>query len=247
MKVLFPLCILVFGLFFSCKKKQPEMNNVQNACDCANEVSADFLIEEMSAQDGQSWNFYTSTDTIWSNHNVRFRVIEKNAEVKWYLGQEIESGDQVFRHFDTNLGGQSLPIICVVKKSPNKKCFPADDGYDSIVKYVHVSGHSIRDSTYLLQGTFRMKKKYGVDSVDITIDFRHTSVTSLIIDLFNYDGQGTNYLNQQDIFGYNYREIKYGLNAHVARIYNSLNGEVQLDIIGNSSSFPSFLYTGRKL
>lgn len=242
------LILCAFVLLTSCRKEQPKMPNGLTDCGCASEVSADFVIEEMTgASDTQPWNFYTITDTIWQGKNVRFRVLEKDAEVKWYLGTEEDFGDKVGRYFGPQYGGQSLPIICVVKKKPNLVCFPNDDGYDSIVKYIHVSNHNVKDSSYLMEGVFRFKEKNSVDSVDLIINFRHNLINSRIIDIFNYDGQGNNYLNQSEIIGQNYREIRWDLNAHRAKFIHPLSGKVYLEIVGKSQSSPSFYYTGRKL
>lgn len=49
MRVLFSICILSLGLFFSCKKKvQPELLDAQNACDCIEATSADFAVNEVA-------------------------------------------------------------------------------------------------------------------------------------------------------------------------------------------------------
>jgi hypothetical protein len=242
--------ILLFSILIvlslSCRKFQPEINDPHNACDCSQEVSADFLMEEGSGNPNLPLSFYTNTDTTRQGKNVRFTAIEKNAQVTWYLGQETFTNVQsVKRYFGANFAGQSLPIICVVKKEPNLICFPNDDGYDSIVKYIHVSNHDVADSSYLLEGTFRVKEKNSADSIDLTVDFRE--LNGLVIDLYNYDGQGNDNLNNWTSLNLNYREIRFPINAHYVKILHKLSGEVKIEIVANSATFSSFYYTGRQL
>ncbi len=233
-------------LTFSCRKFQPEINDPHNACDCAKEVSADFLMEEASAGSNLPLSFYTNTDTTRQGKDVRFTATEKNAQVTWYLGQEVITNEPVVeRFFGANFAGQSLPIICVVKKEPNLICFPNDDGYDSIVKYIHVSSHDVADSSNLLEGTFRVKEKNSIDSIDLTVEFRYSQ--GLVIDLYNFDGQGNNNFNNWTSINLNYREIRFPINAHYVRILHALTGEVKIDIVAKGTSVPSFYYTGRQL
>ncbi|WP_107037406.1 hypothetical protein [Brumimicrobium mesophilum] len=251
MKTLIKILLLtsVFLLvLFSCRKEQPEINDPQNACDCSKEISADFLMEERTSSSAAPLNFYTNTDTIIQDKTVRFSALEKDAHVTWYLGQETISGEQeVERYFGANYAGQSLSIICVVKKDPNSICFPNDDGYDSIVKYINVSSHDVRDSTYLLQGTFRVKERNGSDSVHINVDFRLDNTNNLVIDMFNYDGQGNDILNKSSQLYTNYREIRYATGSQQVRLWHQLSGEVRIEVVGNSPSIASFYYVGRQL
>jgi hypothetical protein len=249
--------VVCIGIVFSCKKKQPEMSVLNAGCDCAKEVSADFLMEEMSTG---NTNFarYTNTDTICNYKNVRFTALEENAEYTWYIGAEVIH-EKTFTRYFPNLGGQNVQIKLVVKKKPNTICLSNDDGIDSIKKYLIVSTNtSYSDTSYLLEGVFRLKNPNQNDSVDIKVDFRHSSNYSFLLDLFNYDGQGTNSLdfnpsdpdaggNSNSLDAFNYRQIWFNMNAHKAMFHHDLNGEITLNIIGNSSSFPSFYYKGRKL
>lgn len=236
-------------LTFSCRKFQPEINDPHNACDCAKEVSADFLMEERTSGNNAPLNFYTNTDTTRQDKNVRFTATEKDAQVTWYLGQETFTNVQsVERFFGANFAGQSLPIICVVKKEPDLICFPNDDGYDSIVKYIHVSNHDVRDSSNLLEGTFRVKEKNRTDSIDLTVDIRPLGgLGGVVIDLYNFDGQGNNNFNNSGMIYLNYREVRFPINSHYVKILHKLSGEVKIEIVGNSSTFSSFYYAGRQL
>jgi hypothetical protein len=68
----------------------------------------------------------------------------------------------------------------VAKKKPNTICFPNDDGYDSIVKYLTVSNKSYDDvydlPNHLFEGIFRFKDSLGNypgDSVDLKIELKY--------------------------------------------------------------------------
>lgn len=250
MKNHFIFLITISSLLFitSCKKEQPQMSSLNEGCDCAKEVSADFLMEEMTSGN-TNWALYTNTDSIYSKKNVRFTANEDSAEYTWYIGTEILHTRSITRYFDNSLQGQSLPITLVVKKKANTICFPNDDGYDSIVKQLHVSNQIVvTDSSYLLEGMFRFKEQNSNDSVDIIVDFRSTlSSSPFIVDLYNYDGNGTNSIGDYGVPSYNYRQIWFYLGAHKAILHHHINSAVTLNIIGNSSSFPSYYYTGRKL
>src|SRR5690606_9243363 len=125
----------------------------------------------------------TETDTIFKDKNVRFTAKEKNAEYTWYMGTEILTDSVVQRYFGDDLAGANLPITLVVKKQPNKLCFPNDDGYDSITKYIHVANLPILDcpnANYgTLQGDYRVKSEHLPDSFDIQIYFTCTTVLNL--------------------------------------------------------------------
>src|SRR5690554_4902010 len=124
MKTLFKILILtVFtALFFwACKKEQPEILNAEDPCECANEVSADFKIEESS---GTVLQYLTETDTVFKNKRVYFTAQEDDATYTWYIGIEEFTDQSVFRYFDDTWAGTNIPITLVVEKEPNAACFP---------------------------------------------------------------------------------------------------------------------------
>lgn len=208
--VFLALLLVVFG----CKKiEQPDMSTVTDPCDCVKEVSADFVMEEKNS----FWTDYlTETDSIFKNKNVRFRALEDSATYTWYIGQEVLTSKQVDRYFDEALAGQTLPITLVVKKKANSICFPDDDGYDSITKYLTVTNFIESDwqngvlNIGSLEGTFRVKSDHLPDSFDITIDYVFSSGSNRRLNVFNYNGLGSNCINQiRDIEQFNYRELRF--------------------------------------
>jgi len=224
---------------YSCKKVQPEMKELD--CSCAKEVSADFTMEEIVAgsfpEDGVE-NFWTFTDTIYSEKTVRFTALEDGATYKWYMGSEIVNQKQLKRYFSTAFSNQVLPITLVVKKKPNKICFPNDDGYDSITKFLSVK--SDLSETVFLEGAFRFYSTELKDSFDVQIDFQPGDNSGNIsrFNLYNYDGKGLNSVNILELYC-NWLEA-YGPN----RIDMSLSPGVRLVYLGDNR-FKYTLYYGQ--
>lgn len=235
--VLFTLPFLML-ILFSCKKEQPQLNNEEkNPCDCASEVSADFVMEEIAA-----WNsvdaFYTETDSILRERHVRFKPKLDNAEYTWYLGTETETTQEVVREFPSNLTGTNQPIILVVEKEPNTLCFPNDDGYDSIVKYISITEYPIVNANDIIYGTkeglFKVSEGSNSDSINITVDFTRNSLNSSIVNIYNYDGSGANCIGEADNYRVTYRETR--ISGDVTNC-NRLRGYIKTPSIGDVEMF----------
>ncbi len=243
--------IFFFFLAVSCKKDKITPP-APDPCIGLQEVSADFLMEEMTSFN-ENLSIFTDTDTIYSEKPVRFTAKEENAEYTWYIGTEVLHTRSVTRFFSNALEGQTLPITLVVKKAANTSCFPLDDGYDSIVKYLSVSNQKIGvDSSYLMEGVFRLKEKNRTDSVDITIDVKRSLQNDILVDIFNYDGNGTNTVLPLTSGGYgargfNYRQYWFYLAAHEVDFQHEINGKVTISIVSWGPNYNSYYYTGRKL
>ncbi len=170
--LIIPLLLLMYVI--ACKKQQPQMTTeVTNPCDCATEVSAAFIMEELAGVPGSGKEKYKSeTDTIYGSSPVLFTALEKDAEYTWYIGAEVITEKTFWRFFDNTLAGQTLPMTLVVKKKPNTTCFPNDDGYDSITKTITiVDGTQLFTTPNHFEGTYRISDSASVDSIDIVIDF----------------------------------------------------------------------------
>jgi len=236
---------------------------VVNPCDCATEVVADFDMLEISGQTGGIFEKTTPTDTILKNKSVRFLAKDSTAEYTWYIGSEVLTDREVVRYFDQSLSGQNIPITLVVKKDPNNACFPNDDGYDSIVKILHVSQFPIDNNPIYdygsIDGTYRVKSEHKVDSFDIVFYTTIISGTKKF-NIENYDGNGSNCINQADIGDIvNYRQIgaKGGTSTTQCdyirgNIHNRLDGVTEMNFsFGsnnvNASYYYERTYLGRKL
>lgn len=254
--LLYIFTLLVVAGSVSCRKEQPEMKPILEDCSCANEVSADFLMEEQSGNNPNFEIIYTNTDTTFAEKYVRFRPLEKNAEYHWYLGLEELTTEQVVRFFPQALAGMNLPVTLVVKKKPNTICFPNDDGYDSITKFIKVYSepYDIQSGDLPLEGYYRFFSPQLNDSIDIHFDVYYPLGMANMFDIYNFDGLGNN-----AIFNYatgvpvNYREIKkltlgntsYG--GFKMNLHNQINGVAKLELNGTGNNSNNFNYTGRKL
>lgn len=233
----------------ACKKiEQPEMAQLNKECDCAKEVSADFVMEEVlcySCEEDDILKMYTPTDTIYASKNVRFRALEDNAEYTWYIGSEVLNTQSFFRFFGQSLMHSDVSISLVVKKQPNLICNPLDDGYDSITKTLSIRELPLDMDTTLIEGTYRVKSQHLADSFDVKIDLvrgQSTQEPEFFFNIYNFDGVGSNslyegetYMNFRECFswGYVFGRFKYTLEG--VALFNFTHNETEFD------------YKGRKL
>jgi len=188
------------------------MKKTADPCDCASEVSADFVIEEqLNNIPHYDW---VETDTTLYNKDVQFRALEEDAEYTWYIGLDKFETKEASRYFSDQWIGYDIPITLVVKKEPNKTCFPDDDGYDSITKTFHVSKYPIYNGTWGniehggLEGTYKVIGDDLMDSIEVTINFRD-HFGSRTIDIGNPDGSGINCELQNVEKGIRYWTYRY--------------------------------------
>ena len=224
--------ILFFFLAVSCKKDKITPP-APDPCIGLQEVSADFTMEEMTSG---NLNFakFTNTDTIYANKNVQFSAVENNATYTWYIGSEIITSKTFKRYFSSSLIGQTIPISLAIKKESNKKCFPNDDGYDSITKFLTIVANNYFDGsgTIHFEGIYKVKSPLLNDSSIITIDYFHFGPSADYINIINYDGQGSNcidtfgqaiYLDGENI---NYSQLWF--NNPVDAIGDAIHGDIKL-------------------
>ncbi|CAG5086957.1 hypothetical protein [Parvicella tangerina] len=251
----------------SCGKEQPPvMEEAEDPCDCATEVSAEFEILEILAPFG-NWesDIRTSTDVILSQKNVEFKAKMENADhYTWYIGTEVLDTRSVIRYFDDAQVGQQITVSLAVRSEPNINCFPNDDGYDSISKTFEVM---YKCDSALMEGWFRVAPEGSADSLDIGFDIRLRKVgpsagNCHFVDIYNYNGLGDtlDHYVAGDYLWRNYRYVK--MDGIVAiNPYNSFYYEAEIDFnnefhlyisrgnpVFNSQQdpFPE-IYHGRKL
>jgi hypothetical protein len=260
------LLMLMFAV--ACKKEKPLLDiSDKDPCSCAQEVSAEFVIEELAITVPEpKW---IETDTVLKFKTVRFTAKEENAQsYKWYVGSEVLSGRSVTRTFGEQWSEIDIPITLVITKNPNLVCFPDDDGYDSLVKTFYISKYPIwnGDETELLSGptlgTYRMISPEHADSFDIDFRiFKHpTHPTSIYVAIYNWDGHGSDCISfNKSSFGNAYRwqgfqeNGGYPCGALTGYVYRPIHGPAevvmrtiyyndQLEIVDKQ-----YHYTGRKL
>ena len=250
----FILILFAGGLLYSCKKEQPELRSLEEDCGCAKEVSAGFVMEEMTTSNP---NFvkYTDTDSIFEDKDVRFYALEDNAEYTWYIGAEVLHTREVIRYFPTTMAGQTVPITLVTKKKPNAICLPNDDGYDSIIKQLTVVDYNFDNffnNPNVLEGTYRMKDPTMSDSIDILVELKGPIADGVgeRICFTNFDGND-NMIYASNFDGKNYRQLwmsEFGNCYSNGFFHRKLNGEVVLELpANNGSTCITYHYIGRKL
>lgn len=223
-------------------------------CDCAQEVSADFNIFEITTMN-PNWRRESDTDTIYPTKNVRFYAKEDNAQYTWLIGSEVIHTREFERYFGAELAGETIEVKLIVEKEPNTLCFPNDDGKDTITKTFYIFPDVNYKQNFYQQtpnqfvGTYRVKEVNQADSVDIIIDVDYVPNDPGItrINIYNYDGTGT---AVWCYVGYlNYRWLSFYLNNYDnTDSYVHLRMDNSVNIRFKSTSFlPSFNYFGRKL
>jgi hypothetical protein len=268
------LLALLLVVVWGCRKEKPAFDlSDKDPCSCAQEVSAEFVIEERVSAIPEKW---IETDSILKNKLVKFSAKFDDAEeYKWYIGSETFNTKNASRFFTFDWAGYNIPITLVVKKTPNSTCFPNDDGYDSITKVFHVSQYLIEpaptdeDRTVYhggIGGTYRMLREGETDSIEIKISFVNIG-GSLQIDFENLDGLGTicdydpNFLNR-GVTGRAYRELHFGTDQISNNFCVSLMGFIRrplggpdiIEVISRMQSEPQgpvidtwYRYRGRKI
>jgi hypothetical protein len=129
MKLTLALFVVLF--FSSCKKE------CENPCKDKAEVSANFKVYEVLwGEPPKDPPFYEpyATDTIWTKG--RFVADEEGASYTWLIGAGVYNTKEVTLDFPSSLIGSSVPVTLIVEKTPNKECFPNDDGRDTFTKRV---------------------------------------------------------------------------------------------------------------
>jgi hypothetical protein len=124
-----PLLLILIIVLISCHKHH------EDPCASLHPVSASFVTEEDLSYAAQGWIYYSS-DTI-ATYKVRFTASEDNATYLWLIGSGTYTQKSFSLNFPTTLTNQSIPITLIVSKTPDKNCFPGDDGKDTITKTIH--------------------------------------------------------------------------------------------------------------
>lgn len=240
MKKTIIICLAVL-LFASCKKEQPEMSTLNAGCDCAEEVKSKFEMLEMTSGN-ENFADYTDTDSIFGDKNVLFKALTENAEYTWYIGTEVLNTREVKRFFPNSMIGQTVPITLVTKKKANTVCFPNDDGYDSVVKYLTIAQLDLYNNfdTTRIEGYYKVKSPLLNDSIILTIDYIETGI-GYYYNFYNYNGVDSNcikVIGTGDV-GHNYRQLFVNTPAGISNDY--LQGTVY---VGQNNSAELDLTTG---
>jgi hypothetical protein len=132
---LFVLALIIGVCISACKNDDAP----SNPCANVQEVKADFVIEELVG------DRYFEGDTIARSNMVRFRALQNADEYLWILGAETLRTQSFSR---TYFPFGWLDVSLVLKRKPNKQCFPNDDGIDSSYRKFYVWGDNLFSGIY---------------------------------------------------------------------------------------------------
>lgn len=65
---------------------------------------------------------------------IQFNCPVPNAKYTWVLGAETITSQKFSRSFSDALPKGTYTVKLIIEKEPNKSCFPADDGVDTLIK-----------------------------------------------------------------------------------------------------------------
>lgn len=103
-------------------------------CETAVRKTADFKMYEYNwlAHD----TLLAVDTTSWQ---LLFRALHKADEHLWYIGTEAEprTGEQIRIEFPFDKTMGRIRVMHIAKYTPDKTCFPNDDGIDTLIKYIH--------------------------------------------------------------------------------------------------------------
>lgn len=160
---------LIYLLFFfymvlnvTCTKKEkcydvsnPVCENY-NPCSLRSPVTAEFAIGQIYSANvihpADKYNEVFIEDSIFPNNcSISFRAKEMDAKYTWYLGSE-EINTRTFARVFYKLPLGKYTVTLIVEKAPDLKCFPNDDGRDTVVKNFYIVRYCDLNTTGLYKG-----------------------------------------------------------------------------------------------
>ncbi len=130
------LYLLLF-IPFACNPK--EEIAPENPCALASATSAAFTIKEATYTqiiEPRLADFLMDTDSVYFS-SVYFEALQQDADsFIWQVGSEVQPryGKQVNVTFPDNLRGTNFNVRLIVKRKPNTRCFPNDNGVDTVTR-----------------------------------------------------------------------------------------------------------------
>jgi hypothetical protein len=165
--------ILICLSYFSCHKKKHD----PDPCASLHKVTANFYIyEDFQAWAISSWKTY-DTDTVFTSE-VQFTATEDNATYKWIIG----GGTYTQKSFELDFTGAPLgtiiPITLIVTKTPDKACFPNDDGVDTLTRSMYLA--NAYSQSMIKQGKYHgYWEENPLDTFTIDIEMKYDTISSL--------------------------------------------------------------------
>lgn len=179
----------VLGGMQSCRKKKcndpsnPECENY-NPCLNNKKVEAEFDMGVIFPSTYIQGEFdFLNVDTIfrsaefvmgeWDGTKITFRNKVENAKCTWILGSETIEAAEFTRWFKTALPGK-YSVTLMVEKEPDSKCFPLDDGKDTLTRTFTLMPHS----QFPIMGKYKVLFEGAKDSSVVEIRPWEVSTTT---------------------------------------------------------------------
>ena len=146
----FKACLLVaafFGMvtFSCCDGSEPD------ACIDVEEVKAKFTFgQQLPMIDGSAPDTVVVSDTVLTWKTIVFEASEDYDSYEWTVGDDPRTFNEKRFTLRFENPETSIQVKLKVTKSPNNKCFPDDDGEDTLIKTLTV----IDRSTSPIAGTY---------------------------------------------------------------------------------------------
>lgn len=215
-------CIFSLVVVASCKKDpccdvtNPECPNY-DPCYGKKLPTARFeMLEGFNYRGSHSW-----ADHVFKGFSISFisEKEEPSCQHIWYIGQDtFHTVNPPSLSFEDVSRPADIDITHVIKYEPNLRCFPNDDGYDSITETLHLIN---RWDEFQTIGTFRGVLDNDVDSFelsffecdisgDIKDYFVDAPTASLIINFHNL-GDTINTYDAQKRYGVSLQVNRHGI------------------------------------
>lgn len=209
------LILIISGLLTvqSCKKECHDKSNPDcenyDPCYGKSRTSADFTISEVVS------GFPNETGEVWHNSYVQFTSKQDFDSYQWVIGTNKDTFYTKTCGLRDFPEGQTIQVRLIGKRTPNTKCFPDDDGIDTVYKSFKVTAG---DSLLPILGEY--EGYYD--------GYPNNKVTVKVLCTKKLDGQNIEYLDFSivNIPVENFEEVTdiYGLGSSVWRINSDDDG-----------------------
>ncbi len=142
----FLLCVTIITGCNRCKEECDDPTNPEcpnycppvDPCEGINEVSADFIIEELVDINPITWRETEGVIGTTSSQTVRLTALQNGLNYVWIIGADTIYDQQYEFNFSSDYYGQNIPLKLIVSGSVDSICNPLDNGMDTLTRSIHV-------------------------------------------------------------------------------------------------------------
>lgn len=143
-------CLLLLAGCKGCDDKVDPCKNLKP-------ISASFKTRENVAVSDYMKNYFLDIPCDTLIENGAFTADELDAtSYTWKVGVGVYHGKQLSLSFGNVTPGTLIPVKLIVHKTPNKNCFPNDDGIDSVTKNIRITRGLTEGGALNFEGTYEM-------------------------------------------------------------------------------------------